>query len=177
MSSPAEYVPLDFDSYSRGLNAWRDKAAAFRSKFSDHSEFYAVASKITDLLTDGLAHPYNTPQHSFTRYADEEHDWSVLMERLRQDVRNNLPTSRLRGYTSAFFAVGGVHRQAFEELFEDFDDFAWTATLTPEEAELDQQPDNELPDLEIVDDDESDDGSDSVIDLTNPGTWGAITAM
>ena len=115
----------DFNSYSRQLNIWRDEAAEFRRKFADHREMGIVAAAITDTLSGGLEQPTDSPEHPFNRYADEDLDWAPLMERLRLDVRNKLESNRLRGYTSSFFATGGVNREAFDELFEAFDAFAF----------------------------------------------------
>jgi hypothetical protein len=161
----------DFDSFSRQLNIWRDEAAEFRRKFADHREMGIVAAAITDTLSAGLDLPTDMPEHPFNRYADEDLDWSPLMERLRNEVRNKLETSRLRGYATSFFATGGVNREAFEELFEAFDAFAFESFIpSGPNDELAEHPDNELDDLSDDEDDDDDYADDAVplIDLTNP---------
>ena len=153
---------LDFNSFSRQLNIWRDAAAEFRRKFADHREMGIVAAAITDTLSSGLELPTDAPEHPFNRYADADLDWAPLIERLRYDVRNKLESSRLRGYSSSFFAIGGVNREAFDELFEAFDEFAFESFLPggPND-EPSEHPDNMLDSLEEEDEV-------SLIDITNP---------
>lgn len=85
---------------------------------------HTVAVAITTMLLDGIGKPVDDPTHPFTRYVSYDKTHYQNLKQLRDDVRNVIQNSRVRGYATSFFHSGGVNYEEMEDLFDDFWDFA-----------------------------------------------------
>lgn len=146
---------LHYDSFSRGLNLWRDTAAEFRRDFEDSADFQRVLAIVFQLLNTNLSLDGNDQSHPFQRYADADKTGLENFNTLKTDVMQEIQDSRTRGYAHAFFHTGGANYDDMLELLDEYLLFA------------DRAEDPDWSDASEDDDDsESDDGEESVIDLT-----------
>jgi hypothetical protein len=145
---------LHYDSFSLGLNLWRDTAAEFRRDFEDSADFTRVLDIVFNFLNARLTLDGNDQLHPFNRYADADKTGLENFNALKADVMNEIQDSRTRGYAHAFFNSGGTNYEDMLELLDEYLLFADRAE-DPDWSETDES------------DDDSESEAESVIDLTD----------
>jgi len=152
---------IDYHSYGRAYNIWRDKCVGFRREYADHVGFSAVINTTLDLLNANLSDNGGDQAHPFRKFADADKTGLENFHALALAVMHDIQEDRLRQYVHSFFHSGGVN---YPEMLEILDEYMLFADRAEDPDWITHGDPNESDDDDSQDSDDDDD--DSVIDIT-----------